>query len=70
MRLGLAPVLLLGLALHGAGVLGRKYKLGLLTPWAEDLEFSGRFSAAAVDVAIERIRGDRDYNRNGEIELE
>ncbi|ELT89211.1 hypothetical protein CAPTEDRAFT_213136 [Capitella teleta] len=45
------------------------YKLGLLTPLYDDLEFAGKTSAAAVDMAIERINSDSFYNRNGEIKM-
>ena len=48
---------------------GRIYKLGLLTPLYEDMEFSGKTSAAAMDMAIERINGDPNYNRNGDVQL-
>ena len=51
------------------GVHGKIYKLGLLTPIYDDLEFAGKSSMAAVDMAIERINKDANYNRNGEIQL-
>ena len=55
--------------LQSAEISGRVYKLGLLTPWDPSYDFSGMTSAAAVDIAIERVHRDPNYNADGQIEL-
>lgn len=48
----------------------RTFKMGLLIPWSQDVgEFSGRTSAAAVSIAIDRINSDLNMNAGGAFQL-
>ena len=47
----------------------RMYKIGLLCPRDEELEFNCYTSASAVSIAIEKIHSNPEYNANGQVQL-
>jgi len=47
----------------------RVFKMGLLTPWHLNYDFSGYTSASAVNIAIDKVHADPLLNANGRIQL-
>jgi len=47
----------------------RVFKMGLITTWDLNSDFSGYSSASAVSIAIEKVHADPKLNANGRIKL-
>ena len=62
-------LLLMAILSLPGNILGLNFKIGLIAPWNDELEFSGITSASAVSIAIDRVHADNNLNANGAISL-